>query len=85
MSRVSLAEGVVPFVPADPEPAGLWAVVEWMEPGHDRTPEFLVKGPSSQPVGGPLWYPLGGDYGWSWGQVTSWPGTVRLVRQGVGS
>lgn len=83
--RKSLVEGVVPYVPGTEEPAGLWAVIAFTEPGPDHLPEFLVKGPSSQPFGGPYWYPLDGEYGWTWDQVMTWPGTVRLVRPGVAS
>jgi hypothetical protein len=70
------------------EPAGLWAVVErtYQLPGGDRDqnaePEYLVKGPGDW-VGGPYWYSIGSEHGWGWDQVTSWPGELRLVRDGV--
>ena len=66
-----------------PEPPGLWAIVEWISPEHPDWPQHLVKGPGA--FGGPYWYPLGSEDGWGWDQVLSWPGTVRLVREGIES
>jgi hypothetical protein len=63
------------------EPESLWAVVEYTPPEHPDEPQYLVKGPGD--YGSPYWYSLDGEDGWGWGQVMSWPGTVRLVRPGV--
>lgn len=64
-----------------PEPSGLWAVVEHTPAGHPDEPCYLVKAP--YPLGGPLWWSIGGEDGWGWDQVTGWPGTLRWVRGGL--
>lgn len=82
MADASLANGVVPFTPGDPEPAGLWAVVERTD-SDGVISEYLIKGPGQ--FGGPYWYSLDGEDGWGWDQIMRWPGTTRLVRAGVES
>lgn len=63
------------------EPQGLWAVISWQEDGKEIV--YLVKAPGF--YGEPYWYALGSEDGWGWDQVTGWPGTVALVREGVQS
>lgn len=81
MATTSPADGVPPFAPGDPEPDGLWAVVERTD--DDGASEYLVKGPGA--FGGPYWYSLDGEDGWGWDQIMRWPGSTRLVRAGVES
>ena len=66
-----------------PEPSGLWAVVERISPEQPDWPQHLVKGPCEH--GGPYWWEIGTENGWSWDQVLTWPGTLRLVREGIES
>lgn len=73
-------ESTVPLVD---EPAGLWAVVKHLSPEYPDEPYYLVKGPGC--FGGPYWYRLGGEDGWSWDQVSSWQGRIFLVRGGIES
>lgn len=63
------------------EPTGMWAVIEHRAPGADSV-SYFVKGLGYSGFG-PYWYLLGGEDGWGWDQVTSWPGTVRLMRDGL--
>jgi hypothetical protein len=62
------------------EPSGLWAVVEYTPAEHPNEPRPLLKAPG---FGGLYWFSVGGEDGWGWDQVLSWPGTVRLVRDGI--
>lgn len=66
--------------PAPPEPPGLWAIVAYTPQGEER-PDYLVKAPGFYDKA--YWYPLGTEDGWGWDQVTRWPGTVNVVRDGV--
>ncbi|HET6291731.1 MAG TPA: hypothetical protein VFG33_00100 [Kribbella sp.] len=73
----------VESTPPMPEPAGLWAVVEHVSPEYPDDRNYLVKGPGGFDDGTAYWFSLGGEDGWGWEQVLRWPGTVRLVREGV--
>lgn len=64
------------------EPSGLWAVVEYVEAD---TLTHLVKAPGGFVAGTAYWFAIGTEDGWSWDQVMRWPGTVRVVRDGVTS
>lgn len=68
-----------------PEPAGLWAVVEHVSSEYPDDPSYLVKGPGGFDEGTAYWFSLATEDGWGWDQVLRWPGTVRLIRDGVTS
>lgn len=64
------------------EPAGLWAVVEHRAHAAVDHGAFYVKGPGGFNHGS-YWFALYGEDGYGWDQVINWPGSVRLVRDGM--